>query len=373
MRQAAAILVDSVRELRSRSLFWIALAISVLVSLMLFGMISFNDQGWRILWFATNESQVLREGTPAKRDLLSWLFGGALLWWWLTWGAIVLALITTANTIPEFVSGGAIDLVLSKPIGRARLYATKLLSAMLFMILQVAVCVTIAYLLAGLRFGIWFHAAWLALPLVTLQFLYLFAVMSLAGLVTRSALASLLTALLFWGVVSIVQFAANQLEKVQVEAQHSISQAEERIESIRARAREAGRDLTALEQSRIEGIENRVQPMRTILKNVEPWQGPVQRFELAVPKTADIQKIIAEEVKAPTFSELMMRLQGLDPEMMAKFANMEVEEFRDAQRAGIAGERAMRQVNPWKSIGSSLVFTGLVLALSLWIFARRDF
>ena len=192
MMQTWAILLDSLRELRSRSLFWVALSVSILVSVMLFGLIGFDDKGWKVLWFATNENPLLREGSAGQQDLLKWLFGGALLWWWLTLGAIVLALITTANTIPEFVSSGSIDLTLSKPIGRMRLYSIKLISAMLFMILQVTICVALAYFLAGLRFGYWFHEAWLALPLVTLQFLYLFAVMSFVGLMTRSALASLL-------------------------------------------------------------------------------------------------------------------------------------------------------------------------------------
>ena len=202
MMQTLAILNDSLRELRSRSLFWIALIISVFVSVVLFGLIGFNDKGWYLLWLDTNPSETVRAGSQGMRDLLGWLFGGALLWWWLTWGAIVIALIVNASTVPEFVSSGSIDMVLAKPIGRVRLFLVKVLGALLFTLLQVTACVLVAYLLVGLRFGIWFHDAWLAVPLVTLQFLYLFAVMALVGLVTRSTLASLLAALIFWGVVS---------------------------------------------------------------------------------------------------------------------------------------------------------------------------
>ena len=97
MTQTIAILVDSLREIRSRSLFWIALAISALVAVLLFGLIGFDEKGWSILWFDTNESDILYAGSDGARDLMSWLFGGAFVWWWLSWGAIILALISTSS------------------------------------------------------------------------------------------------------------------------------------------------------------------------------------------------------------------------------------------------------------------------------------
>jgi hypothetical protein len=197
--------------------------------------------------------------------------------------------------------------------------------------------------------------------------------MSLIGLVTRSALASLLGALVFWGTVSIVQFAANQMEKTQAEVNYSVEQADQRIAEIRERAALAGRALSASEQSRIDEFNRSSESMKTIVQSIEPWMGTVQRVELLVPKTGDVQKIVAEQVQAPTFAELMLRLQGFDPDAMAQFAGMDREQFRDAQQAGAVGERAVREVNAWRSIGSSLGFAAVVLALSLWIFARRDF
>lgn len=373
MTQSLAILNDSLRELRSRSLFWITLAISVLVSLALFGMIGFDEKGWHILWFETNESAILRKGTPGAQDLLTWLFGGALLWWWLTWGAIVVALIVTSSTIPEFVTSGAIDLTLSKPIGRLKLYALKVLGAMLFVLLQVTISVLIAYLLMGLRFGMWFHSAWLAVPLVTLQFFYLFSMMSLVGLVTRSTLASLLVVLLFWGMISLVQLASNQIDGTMTEFGAMVAQSEKRIEAIRATAQARGRDLTPAEEARIKGHEAEIQSHRKTVQKFEPYRGPINRVELFVPKTADIQKIIADHVDAPTFEELFLRLQGFDPEMMARAARMQRDEFEDALGAGAAGSRAIRNVDAFKSIGSSLIFTGVVFGLSVLIFMRRDF
>ena len=372
--QSLAILQDSVRELKSRSLFWVTLSISAVVSIALFGTIGFDEQGWYILGFSTNESTLLREGTPAARALMSWLFGGVLMWWWLTWGAIIVALIVTAGTIPEFVSSGAIDLILSKPISRARVFLIKIAGALMFTIATVSVTVAIAYVLLGMRFGMWFHHAWLAVPLVALQFLYLLTVMSVVGLITRSALAGLLATLFFWGLISVVQFASNQMDKSIAEMQRTIQLNETRIAEIRGQADSAGRDVSQSEQSQIRRIESRMEPPQTLLESIRPWQTPLHVVELCVPKTGDIQKIVATQIDAPTFQELMMALQGFDPDEFAAMTGIDDEEMiQDMQETSVAGAKAVREVEPLTSIGSSLMFVSLVLGFAVWIFSRRDF
>lgn len=374
MRQIAAILLDSYRELRSRSLFWISLAISILTPLLLLGLIGFDETGWKVLWFSSNESPMLREGTPGARDLVLWLFGGALIWWWLTWGAIVMALIATSSTIPEFVTSGSIDLSLAKPIGRMKLYLTKLTASTLFVLMQAIVTVALAYVLMGLRFGHWIHEAWLAVPLVMLQYFYLFVVMSFVGLMTRSTLASLLAILVFWGVISLVQFASNQLDRAEAELRSSVELAEQRIADIRTTASEQNRELTSTEDWRVERAQSQIDQSQSVLSSLGRWPRIINAVELVVPKTGDIQKIIAESVDAPTFGELIMSLQGFDSQMMAEMTGSnDPEQMRDMQEAGVEGSRAVRSVNAWVSIGSSLGFTLLVLLASLWIFMRRDF
>jgi ABC-type transport system involved in multi-copper enzyme maturation permease subunit len=374
MMQTFAILLDSLRELRSRSLFWATLGVSVMVSVALFGAIGFDEKGWHILWMSTTESPVLRAGTPGARDLMSWLFGGVLLWWWLTWGAVLMALIATSSTIPEFLASGSIDVVLAKPIGRAKIYLVKVLGALLFMLMQVTASVLIAYLLLGLRFDMWFHGAWLAVPLVLLQFLYLFTVMAFVGLVTRSTLASLLAVLIFWGTVSLVQFVSNQMNRTVAEMTANVARSDKRIADIRAQAVAQGRELNTFEKDRIDSTESQSQMFRGVLDSLAPWKGPVNTLELTVPKTGDIQKIVANRVDAPTFNELLFRLQGMDPDKLSKMAGMnDRDSAEDMQQAGIAGSRAVRDVEPLQSIGTSLAFTLLVLGWSLWIFVRRDY
>ena len=96
--QALAILTDSIRELKSRSLFWICLVLSAVVSLALFGVLSFNEEGWRFLWFSTNESGFLYKGSPEARRLVMLMFS-LFVYWWLSWGAIILAVALAATIL----------------------------------------------------------------------------------------------------------------------------------------------------------------------------------------------------------------------------------------------------------------------------------
>ena len=110
----------------------------------------------------------------------------------------ILALISTASIFPDLIAGGSIDLYLSKPISRLRLFLTKYLGGLLFVVLQTAVFALGSYLVFGLRGGQWRTSMFLIVPLATLLFSYLFAVCVLVGVLTRSTIAAILVTILFW-------------------------------------------------------------------------------------------------------------------------------------------------------------------------------
>jgi ABC-type transport system involved in multi-copper enzyme maturation permease subunit len=271
------------------------------------------------------------------------------------------------------VAEGAIDLTLARPISRLKLYALKILGALLFMLLQVTISVLIAWLLMGLRFGIWFHGALWAIPLLTLQFLYVYAVCALVGLWTRSPLASLLITLVFWGVVSLVQFTSNQVDSNIAESRTFLARFETREADMQERAAAEDRDLTRLEQRRLDTWTRQADMRRQTLEFLEPWQGAIHTIELCVPKTGDVQKIIAEQIDAPTFQELIFILGGFDPDDLAAAGINDPDTAQDLQESGVAGARAVRDVDTAISLLTSLISTGLLLGLGTFIFARRDF
>jgi len=85
------------------------------------------------------ESRLLNEGSELSVLLYRAIFSSFMVTIWLAWAATILALISTASIFPDFLSGGAIDLVLSKPIGRFKLFFFKYVTSLLFVLLQVAI------------------------------------------------------------------------------------------------------------------------------------------------------------------------------------------------------------------------------------------
>jgi ABC-type transport system involved in multi-copper enzyme maturation permease subunit len=194
--QSAALLLDAYRELNSKKLFWVTLAISLLVVLA-FAAIGLNDKGISLLgWEFDTAPFTSRLLSPAKFYLF--LFANFAVPIWLTWLASILALISTAGMFPDFLAGGAIELALARPISRLRLFAVKYACGLLFVTLQVALFALACFGVVGLRGGSWEPRIFLAVPIVVLFFSYLFAFCTLFGVLTRSTIASLLLTLLVW-------------------------------------------------------------------------------------------------------------------------------------------------------------------------------
>src|SRR4051812_116104 len=196
MTQTLALLLDAYRELNSKKLFWITLALSGLV-VAAFAGIGVGDHGMSVFFWEIPIPGVNKNVIPPETfyKLAFVKFGIGV---WLAWIATVLALVSTAPIFPDFLAGGAIELVLCKPIGRVRLFLTKYLVGLLFVSLQVAVFTTACFLVIGIRGHSWDTRLFLAIPIVVCFFSYLFGVTALLGMVTRSTIASLLGTLLFW-------------------------------------------------------------------------------------------------------------------------------------------------------------------------------
>lgn len=370
MMQTLALLNDSLRLLRSRYLFWISLAISVVIAIALFGVINFTDDGWRILWFDTIESDTIRAGSPETQEFMAFLFN-LFVFWWLSWGAIILAVVSTSGILPDFLAGGAIEVTLAKPISRLKLFLLKVVGALLFVALQVGLSVGIAYVLMGVKADIWLPAALWAIPLITLQFLFLYSVSALVAVLTRSTLACLIATLLFYLVISGLQLASNQIDRQVGEATAHLQMLDDRIESIRVAAEREGRDLLPHERTRIRGAETAGTFSRQMLNALEPWQKPVNTLELVIPKTGDVRKMVANLAEAPLLNEFV-RLFGTFSQPMGG-AGLTDQEWNDALAAGTKGQEAGRSVNMVTSLGTSLAFTALVLAAATVFFWRRDF
>jgi ABC-type transport system involved in multi-copper enzyme maturation permease subunit len=120
----------------------------------------------------------------AVEDIIINRFGGTM--------AILVGLIITAFFIPNMLRKGSVDLLISKPIGRGPLLVYKYVGGLTFMLLVSAFTVGGIWFVLALRSGYWDPSFLIAIPLLTLSFGVLYAVSTLAAVVTRSAIAAML-------------------------------------------------------------------------------------------------------------------------------------------------------------------------------------
>ena len=148
--QTWGVLVAAYRELNARKLFWVALVINALI-IAAMASVGIDDRGVNLLGFELPIPMVNTTTFPDGR-LYKMIFATLGVGIWLAWLSTILALLSTASMFPDLASGG-VDTMLSKPIGRTRLFVTKFASAMLFTAVQVTLFAFLAFLVIGLRGG----------------------------------------------------------------------------------------------------------------------------------------------------------------------------------------------------------------------------
>lgn len=381
-RQTVALLVDSYRELNARKLFWIVLGISLLVA-GAFACVGISDQGVTLLWWEIPIAFVNKSVLPSDAFFYKFLFYYFGFSFWLTWAATILALISTASIIPDFVGSGAIELCLSKPIGRVRLFVTKYLTSLLFVAIQVTLFTAAAFLVIGIRGHAWVPVAFTAVPLVLAMFSYLYVISALVGLVTRSTIAALLMAGLFWFAIFVVQTAEQAFLGERVTEQLAAQIIRNDLESLdgqlaAARAKEG--PLANGEADPNEALAERVADARRRLEETERDEAWWRRMhawafglKTVLPKTAETMKLLERSLLS--MGELEQFSEAAQEQGQRRFQfGQTVHGVRISQhRIQTETEKEIRDRSPLWSVGTSLLFEACVLGLAGWIFARRDF
>lgn len=411
LTQGGAMLLDAYRELNAKKMFWITLALSAFVVLAI-ACVGINDKGVSVLWW-TFPLGVFNSSIVSPAFFYKFVFINFGFKFWLTWAATILALISTASLIPDFVTGGSIDLVLSKPIARLRLFLTKYTMGLLFVGLQVSVFSAASFLVIGVRGGAWEWKIFLEVPLVLLFFSFLYCVCALIGLLTRSTIAALLLTILFWFVIFMVDTAEQSLLLFQLNAEDRVASIEKKAaplaESIAKQqaaiaqlkeepAGESAEDKAKREaqiitmQASLSGFELRQQSSTSSLKDYQNselllsrWHTAVFSLKTILPKTSETMGILERS------------LTSLDEVAKLEDAQEERREERRTRRSGATppsdGERAQGRNGPddfssavtrkqqeiirsrsvWWILGTSLGFEAVVLGIACLIFSRRDF
>lgn len=385
--QTLALFIDSYRELSAKKIFWISMGISGLIVLMI-AAVGFSDNGnMTLLWFET--SLPLEEMGMQKDVFYKMVFVNLGFRFWLAWGATILALASTAGVFPDFLSGGAIDLALSKPIGRVRLLLTKYAASLLFVALQVTVFSLMAFLVIGVRGGAWEPAVFFAVPLVTIFYSYLFCVCALVGIVTRSAITSLIVTGIFWFVIFVTGATESVLLGMRTQNEVRVHSYETSIAQLENReSRPADDDITSMDRARTYRDDTvatlRLQKAQANLESAQESAEAFRKYHrisfaavTLLPKTGPTLDIL--EFHLVSMSDMNALLLGDDDAGATQFALTEdgelSEDMRRAQGniATIEMQEELRSRSIWWIIGTSLVFEGAVLAFAAWRFKRRDF
>lgn len=395
MTQTLALLLDAYRELSAKKLFWMVLMLSGLV-VGVFAMLGITPEGVQLaVWNIGDFGGFVNSDNLPPAMFYKAMFSGLGIKFWLTWIASILALISTASLIPDFIAGGAIELSLSKPLSRLRLFLTKYFSGLLFVALQVTIFSAASFLVIGLRGGEWLPGVFLAIPVVVIFFSYLYSFCALVGLITRSTIAALLLTLLFWVFLFCLNITdqtliqgrelnamrseaiAKQIERMEKSAEdqlrrdlvtEKVSMGEPR-EQAEAEAREATFTSEQRDQTNPK-IGQARQDLSDTRDNAPAWATAAKAARIAktfFPKTTEttdlLERVLVEDMDLDTAEEepdnnapSWMRLSRADQQRLAQRIQAE-----------------LRRRSVWWILGTSLGFEALVLGFASWVFVRRDF
>ena len=378
--QFKALLIDAYRQLSAAKLFWVTFGISILV-VVSYGSVGFNEQGISVLFGLWEiESEQLNAGSPWARGLYIGIFSSFLVNIWLAWIATVLALISTCSIFPEFVHSGSIELTISKPISRLKLFFSKYLVSLLFVVLQVAIFCVGVFICIGLRVGEWNPMVFAAIPIVATFFSYLYAVCVLVGIVTRSGITALLITGVFWMVLWTVQTSEAVLNRFIIQQQVDIERFNEGVK--KAEAELVTIKETSTEDFRIPKVEKRIETYRNditeseeFLEKITQWHTPTSWVLAICPKNAQTIGLLQRWLNDPDGFDITAIIAG----DMRSVEGSEVEEIDRTTRGARERETKRRMQETYESnslfyvVGTSLLFEGFVLGLASLYFCRKDF
>ncbi len=379
MTQFKALLIDAYRQLSAAKLFWVTIGLSAIIVIM-FGSIGFTPDGVSVLFGVWEiESDELNAGSPWARGLYIGIYSSFLLNIWLAWIATVLALISTCTIFPEFVHSGSIELTISKPIGRLKLFYMKYAVSLLFVVLQVTIFCLGIFLCVGLRLGEWNWMIFAAIPIVTIFFSYLFAVCVLVGIVTRSGITALLITGIFWMSLWSIQTAEAVLNRFVIDQQVTIERFEKGIvkdEEALAKIIKKSPDDSRIEtrRARIDSFRADIDESKEAFNTLEGWHTPISWVLTLSPKTSQTIGLLDRWLSDPDGFDIGAILSG-DME----FAETDMEEIDPTTRNARERETMKRMRDDyetrslWYILGTSLMFEFCVLGLASWYFCRKDF
>ena len=378
-----AMLIDTWRELTSRFLFWIVLAISAFIVLLLTS-VGFDETGISLWWgLSHSEHDLLRRGTRNLDVVYRAFFSDVLVGFWLTYAATFLGLISTASVFPDFLSGGGVDMLLAKPRRRASIFMSKFVASLLFAAVPVTLVCLGVLLSMRMALGVWEFEILSALPYVLLFYSSLFAVCVLVGTITRSALASLLLTVVIWGLF----LAASAVESTAGFAYDQIQEDIERVQNgedlpknkrkrrgppraVQVEMEEDEFDQASLKESAFDRAA-RLESLEEFAANAALTERIASAIRWPLPKGVEIIDLMRERITPeddPNFFIAFGMTMSGQPIELAETVGSLADQVTD----NILSARKVRRSNRYV-IGTTVLFQAITLGLAIGWFTRRDY
>ena len=128
----------------------------------------------------------------------------------------LIAIVVTAPIVPRMFEGGAIDLLLSKPVSRSLLFLSKFFGGCAFTLVNAAVLIVGMWLIIGLRLGIWSNGLLLSIPVYLFLFVLYYSVSAATGVLYRGPIISVVMVFVFWFLCFVVGTAKDLIEGLEV-------------------------------------------------------------------------------------------------------------------------------------------------------------
>lgn len=364
MTQTLALLMDTYRELNAKKLFWITLILSALVAASFF-FIGLTDTGLKLAVWEVDIG--INNQTVDAGNFYKWIFSDLAIRFWLGIAAAALAIISTASFFPDMMKPGAIDLLLTKPISRLRLFVTRFFLGLGFAFLQVFVFTTICFFVIGIRGGAWEPGLFLAVPFFVLFFSYLFSVSVLVGVLTRSTIASLLITLIFFLLMMGLNATDSVIQGIRLMAETEATVYEEHLEYAERLTPDQLDQLEAEYGVTIDQMRDEAAAARASADSAAGLSKTFTAIKTPLPKTGETLAMLTQVT--------------IDAADLPDPPDTQGEGFRGMQdeaelRSGseVMSETAEELQRPaWWVIGTSLLFEFVLLGIAGWKFCRRDY
>lgn len=259
------------------------------------------------------------------------------------WVTILVSIVITAFFVPNMLRKGTIDMLIVKPISRPLLLIYKFLGGLSFIALNTTIAVGGVWLALGLRSGIWSTGFLASIPVLTFFFAILYSASTLFAVLTRSPIATILLTCLVWAFLFAVGFA-HSIFGILSDVDHSLAPRRAGIEaSVVALAADPNACGPLLAAAVLE-------PKSTIRLEPAGWEDflparIVAGVHYVLPRTSDLGTLNSQL----SFKELVFPV-AINP------AGKSASSFSWAE-----------------SLSVSSIFIALMLSLSCWRFATRDY